>query len=98
MASSRVLLELTNTIQQNTVKVDDFIIANGLPEPSFDASYPPVLPLSPEVEAARDAALEALDELRAHLMGPLGTVLHHIGEVTILRTLIRRKLYSKGYR
>lgn len=82
MESSRVLLQLTDTIKQKVAEVDGFIKAEALPEPSFDASYPPVLQLSPEAEAARDAALEALDELRAHLMGPLGMVLHHIGEVS----------------
>lgn len=81
MDTSRVLLQLTNTIHQRTAEVDAYIQASGLPEPSFDPSYPPILRLSPEVDAARNAALEAIDELRAHLLGPLGLIMEHIGEV-----------------
>ncbi|KAF2993168.1 hypothetical protein E8E13_000504 [Curvularia kusanoi] len=85
--ASRVLLQLTNTIHQRTAQVDAYIQANGLPEPSFDPSYPPILRLSPEIDAARNAALEAIDELRAHLLGPLGLVMEHIGEMSQLVSL-----------
>jgi hypothetical protein len=81
MATGRVLLQLTNSIQERTAEVDAYIEANGLPEPSFNSSYPPILQLSPEADEARNAALEALEELRAHLLGPIGTVLDHLGEV-----------------
>jgi hypothetical protein len=83
MATGRVLLQLTNSIQERTAEVDAYIEANGLPEPSFNSSYPPILQLSPEADAARNAALEALEELRAHLLGPIGTVLDHLGEVNL---------------
>ena len=83
MATGRVLLQLTNTIQERTAEVDAYIEVNGLPEPSFNSSYPPILQLSPEADAARNAALEALEELRAHLSGPIGMVMDHLGEVKL---------------
>ncbi|KAJ4358934.1 hypothetical protein N0V95_002640 [Ascochyta clinopodiicola] len=87
MTSTRVLLDLTQRIQESTAKVDKYIEDNNLPEPTFEAFYPPILRLSPEADAARRAALEALDELRAHLQGPLGMVMHHVGEMSQLVSL-----------
>lgn len=90
------MLQLTNTIQERTAEVDAYIEVNGLPEPSFNSSYPPILQLSPEADAARIAALEALDELRAHLRGPMGMVMDHLEEVKLY---ISYSLYqSKTYR
>lgn len=81
MVAHSVLLQLTNTIQEKTAEVNEFIRDNGLPEPSFDHTYPPMLKLSTEADAARSAALEAIDELRCHLLGPLGMIMHHTSEV-----------------
>jgi hypothetical protein len=81
MAVGSVLLELTGIIQEKSAEVDKFIRERGLPQPSFDHSYPPILKLSPEADAARQAALEAIDELRCHLLGPLGVIMSHTSEV-----------------
>ena len=81
MAADSVLLGLTSIIQEKTTEVDKFIRESGLPQPSFDHGYPPILKLSAEVDAARQAALEAIDELRCHLLGPLGIIMSHTSEV-----------------
>lgn len=86
MASTRRLSQLSTVIQQNTTKIDAYLESSGHPEPSFEASYPPVLDLPPEADAARKAALEALDELRDHLLGPLGMI-------TTAATEVGRKRY-----
>lgn len=81
MAADSVLNSLTRIIQQRTSEVDKFIRDSGLPQPSFDHNYPPILKLSAEANAARQAALEAIDELRCHLLGPLGVITSHTSEV-----------------
>lgn len=73
MSTSR-LLELASIISDKTKEVDTYIHDNGLPPPSFDPSYPPVLDLQGDVGAARAAALEAIEELKAHLLGPVGKI------------------------
>lgn len=89
MGSNRRLLQLSSLIQENTAKVDAYIKSSGLPEPSFEASCPPILDLSPEADAARNAALEALDELRDHLLSPLGMITGAIAEVRALLQVSR---------
>ena len=68
--------------------VDSYIHENNLPDPSFDASYSPVLQLPPKVDASRKAALEALDELRDHLLGPMGSIVEAV-------TSVRFSFFSK---
>lgn len=77
---------LASTIEKNTQVVDKFIAESGLPAPSFDASNPPALPFPPPVEAAKDAALEAMDELEALLLGPLGKITKDLTYGVSMRT------------
>lgn len=51
-----------------------YIEKSGLPEPTYDESYPAVIAYPADVEEARQAAPLAIDELHDYLMGPLGTV------------------------
>jgi hypothetical protein len=83
MASQRRLLQLSNLIHDNTVIVDSYIKENNLPDPSFLPEYPPVLDLPHEADLARKAALEALDELREHLLGPVGSVIYNTADVSV---------------
>ena len=62
--------ELAESIASNTAIVDKYLEANGLPQPSFDEDGPVDFGLSPEVEAARLAALEASTLLSDLLRGP----------------------------
>jgi hypothetical protein len=82
MTTERRLLQLSNLIRENTVVVDSYITENNVPEPSFAASCPPALELSHEADLARKAALEALDELREHLLGPVESVMHNVTDVS----------------
>ena len=81
MTSSGRSLQLSELLQAKVKDVDSYIRENNLPDPSFDESYQPVLDLPPNVDAARKAALEALDELRDHLLGPTGAIYEAVTSV-----------------
>lgn len=76
--SSRSIVELAAVIQANTAKVFEDLQSQGIALPSFDATSPPVLNLSDEATTAQKDALEALDELKVHLMGPLVHATAHV--------------------
>jgi hypothetical protein len=78
MASTSRISELASIIQRQTAVVDEYLKANGLPTPSFDASYQPALQFTEDISAARDAVLEAMDELQALMLGPMGSIFHEI--------------------
>ena len=78
MTSNTRLAELSTLIQEKTAIVDAHIKEKNLPAPSFDASYPPLLDLPDNVAAARLAALEAMDELEAHLRGPANSLYYKL--------------------
>jgi hypothetical protein len=82
MGSDRRLLQLSTLIQDNTATVDAYIKENGISQPSFDPSNSPVLHFPPEVDVARNTALEALDELRDHLLGPVGSITNAVTDVS----------------
>ncbi|TVY81174.1 O-methyltransferase gsfB, partial [Lachnellula suecica] len=75
MAASSRIVELSATIHETTIKVDAYLAANDLPTPSFDISCPPKLFLPPEIQACRDAVLEATDELTALMLGPVESLI-----------------------
>ncbi|ORY09830.1 S-adenosyl-L-methionine-dependent methyltransferase [Clohesyomyces aquaticus] len=87
MASDGRLIQLTELLSTKVKAVHIYIRENNLPDPSFDASYPPVFDLPLDVDVARKAALEALDELRSHLLGPLGTISESVTSRTSLVSL-----------
>jgi len=64
------IVELATLIFANTEKIEEYLIANSLPLPSFDEDGPVTLQLSPELQAARSAALNATTELHALLQSP----------------------------
>ncbi|TVY47475.1 O-methyltransferase [Lachnellula occidentalis] len=67
--SSRIA-ELGALISSNTQKIDEYLIANSLPSPSFEENGPVKLNLSAELESARGALLNATAELQALLQTP----------------------------
>lgn len=75
MASTSRIIELSASIHEHTTKVDAYLAANNLPTPSFDTSCPPKLLLPPEIQASRDAVLEATDELTALMLGPVESLI-----------------------
>ncbi|KAK9422181.1 putative S-adenosyl-L-methionine-dependent methyltransferase [Seiridium unicorne] len=75
MSPSRSLSELAALIQTRSASIEDALKSAGLPPPSFAVGSPLALPLSPELEDTRDELVEALDELRALVLGPMGHLL-----------------------
>ncbi|KAF2973069.1 hypothetical protein GQX73_g501 [Xylaria multiplex] len=59
---------LSTIIQKNIEIIDAYFDSNGLPSPSFDQDYPS--DLAPEIHGARNAVLEATDELSDLMLGP----------------------------
>lgn len=64
------IIELSELIASNTKKIDEYLAANSLPTPSFDEDGPVQLKLSPELDGARSAVMNASAELQALLQGP----------------------------
>jgi hypothetical protein len=77
MSSSRIIV-LATIIEQNTRKVDDYLREEGLPSPSFEATNPPDLPLPPPITEAKQAVLEAMDELEALMLGPMPKIFNDL--------------------
>jgi hypothetical protein len=71
MATTRIS-ELTSIIAANAAKVDEYLVSEGLPTPSFDADSPPKLVVQGPVATYRQAILDATDELHALMLGPIG--------------------------
>lgn len=70
MALTRIA-ELAATVQENTVKVDEYLHCKGLPSPSFDEDGPVDLGIEDEeVKKALEVALESSLELHNLLLGP----------------------------
>ena len=65
------IAKLAALVLTNTVKVDDFLQSSKLPPPTFHEDGPIDLGLSPEVEAARVAAIESSLRLHDLLRGPV---------------------------
>ncbi|KAI1212023.1 putative O-methyltransferase [Annulohypoxylon truncatum] len=67
------ILELSVRIATNTARVNDYLSANNLPQPSFDVNAPlqfVISPSEPEVAAAHQAVLHDCRELRDLMLGP----------------------------
>ncbi|KAG8526570.1 uncharacterized protein KY384_008771 [Bacidia gigantensis] len=72
MTSSRIV-ELANTIQTNTWKVEQHLFYRGIPSPSFDVETPLEIELPDDIATCRKAILEATDELHMLVLGPVQT-------------------------
>ncbi|CAG8955512.1 hypothetical protein HYFRA_00009464 [Hymenoscyphus fraxineus] len=75
MIPTNRIVELSSTIHDQTTKLDAYLTANNLPTPSFDISCPLKLLLPPDIQALRDAVLEATDELIALMLGPVESLI-----------------------
>ena len=70
MTSTRIA-ELAVRIQENTLKVDEYMRRNGLPSPTFDEDGPVDFNIhSQEVHEARVIAIDSTLELHQLLLGP----------------------------
>ncbi len=70
-APTRILLDLAGTIQAHAATLHDAVESAGLPEPTFRSGGSPLFIVPPSNEGDRAALLEAIDELRALVLGPV---------------------------
>lgn len=66
------IVHLASIIAENTTTIDRHLVAEGLPCPAFDAEEPPGLLDDMRIASARQAVLEATDELHSLMKGPIG--------------------------
>lgn len=62
------ILELASVISTSVSSINEYLGLNGLPTPSFDPDAPRILPN--EIDAARNAVLDATAELHDLLLEP----------------------------
>jgi len=70
--------ELVSIISSNASKIDQFLLSEGKPTPSFDADAPKKLDLSQALEQSRTLVLEATTELNELLLGPKELLLSNV--------------------
>ena len=75
--TNRKIVELASIISENTAKIHEYLTSNAIPEPSFEISAPIRLDLPKELQAARDAVLDANMELSELLLGPKEVVVDY---------------------
>ena len=73
MSSNRIV-QLSNSIQENTAKFDAFFSSHGIPTPSFGVETPLELEFPNDIKSCRSTILEATDELHTLVLGPTQTV------------------------
>lgn len=73
MAAPKKLSELVATISANTAIFEEYFQKNNLPTPSFDEIRMP-LTLPGNIQAAREAVMDATMELQASILGPVGNI------------------------
>lgn len=71
-------IQLADSILQHTTSIEAYLAENNLPSPSYAAGTPPKIALPPGLEKSLAAALSAIDELNAILLGPMGWLLAQI--------------------
>ena len=86
--STGEVTKLLTQLNRSTETLLKYFSSKGLPEPSYVAGdgLDPSVSLPQDVQSARDAALEASDELHYLLLGPLNLVLGAPGDVRGLIT------------
>jgi len=72
-SSEQPLIKLAENILANTKTIENFLVSNNLPEPSFSADGPTDFPVGidhAEIQNARNAVIDATKELRDLIIGP----------------------------
>ena len=78
--------QLARLVEQNTIKVDEYLKSNNLPAPSFDPDGPLNLAIgSAEIEQARHDAINASLELLDLLQGPISCCLPKVSLTGLTR-------------
>ncbi len=77
MASKSRIAELASKIQQETTNIEEHLLSQGLKTPSWDIDTPPQVPLlTYDAQASQNAILEAMDELKALILGPIPSLIN----------------------
>ncbi|KAF7945538.1 hypothetical protein EAE96_010305 [Botrytis aclada] len=71
MTTNSKLKELALLILSHTSQIDDYLIAESLPAPSFDVDAPIEMKLPPHLAQSREILLNAVEDIHAHVAGPL---------------------------
>ncbi len=71
MASTSRIVELASAIQAHTADIDSYLRSQGLSSPDWDLDTPPTVLLSDAAQASQNALLEAMEELKALVLGPV---------------------------
>ena len=107
MGSSRKIMELASLIMVHTKEIDSYLVAQGLPSPSFeiDAAVEVVLPEN--LMRSRDVVLDALEGLHAHIAGPLPQLmrltspavkLSHLKADWMMLTFFIRRMFGLAFK
>ncbi|TVY21688.1 O-methyltransferase aurJ [Lachnellula arida] len=92
------ITELAANIKEETIKLEGYLEAEGLPSPSFAPDFPAKLELSDSAAASMQQIIEAADELHSLLLGPLRYILHQLDgthNLISLHAVNRFKIFSR---
>lgn len=78
MAASSRIVELSSAIHSNTAIVDEYLTSNALPPLSFGVDSPLKMDFPDSIAAAKMAVLEAMDELKALMLGPVPMIVDDV--------------------
>lgn len=70
-AKQNEIVNLANTIAENTKIYDDYFVENNLPTPSHGLETPASINLPPRIQKARETVMDASTELQALILGPV---------------------------
>ncbi|KAF1841298.1 S-adenosyl-L-methionine-dependent methyltransferase [Cucurbitaria berberidis CBS 394.84] len=95
MASQKRIVKLSSIIASNTTTLNNFLVENNLPEPSFEADALWALPIpddNVDVKAARIAIIDSCIELQALVTGPKELLRYDAVAYVSVRIILRLKL------
>ncbi|KAK8123895.1 hypothetical protein PG999_003813 [Apiospora kogelbergensis] len=99
MSTTRIL-ELSSRIATNTTKLNDYLVSNNLPAPSFDLNGPTdsLIPKeNTDLEAARVAIIDDTLELRQLMLGPREYLMSYTHDELISQQAIVRFRLAQSF-
>lgn len=77
MAATSRIAELALKIQVETANIEEHLLSQGLKTPSWELDTPSQVPLlTHAAQASQNAILEAMDELKALILGPIPSLIN----------------------
>lgn len=84
MESAPSLLELVTALSAQVSQLQTYLDSSKKPNPSLQLGAEPTLVLPPHLDRVRQEALNACDELRAVLQGPLPHLMSLVTKVSLV--------------